>query len=511
MAGEWRHQLRRDVLLAAELPKEEALDAIYPLFAPMGAYEDLCLPGGVPCVGFSDAYAEFRTAAEHDRAPSHAIIGSRAKRLLYSLIAGSGDSLSPGEQRCGLGYLVRGAGGGVAPVVVEGGGTNALAVAEAERDAAIGEHKHNWDHSAAIRRQRFRDDVMAIVDGERKVLVADLDPASDARLVSLAASGTAVYTYAGWFDSGSMVSAIRLLDDGGACLTTPSGQPRVRCTVGPWNPGLRASCDAHANAAGRTTPRFDMYSDIASWLSSVRAGVPGASTVDERVHFFMMGAVEACRGWRAAPSWPPPDVQASSLLLCEGGELLTAATATPSTHSFAVDENATTVRASRWNLVQHILQEAVDYGDRRHAAGTVSFTSALLDAPLAIAGTPRVQLSLALEGGHDAAVFAYLEDVPPSASAAVTYVTEGQVRAGFADALNAGRCAFFSHECTPFVRGTVPIAMQPVAYTFGKGHRMRLTLAGADLANFLPLEGCAKRWAIDVNGASEVVLPVWDA
>jgi hypothetical protein len=123
---------------------------------------------------FSDAYAEFRTAAEHDRAPSHAIIGSRAKRLLYSLIAGSGDSLSPGEQRCGFGYLVRGAGGGVAPVVVEGGGTNALAVAEAERDAAIGEHKHNWDHSAAIRRQRFRDDVMAIVDGERKVLVADV-------------------------------------------------------------------------------------------------------------------------------------------------------------------------------------------------------------------------------------------------------------------------------------------------------------------------------------------------
>ena len=30
----------------------QALDAIYPLFSPMGAYEDLCLPGGVPCTGF---------------------------------------------------------------------------------------------------------------------------------------------------------------------------------------------------------------------------------------------------------------------------------------------------------------------------------------------------------------------------------------------------------------------------------------------------------------------------
>ena len=44
---------------------------------------------------------------------------------------------------------------------------------------------------------------------------------------------------------------------------------------------------------------------------------------------------------------------------------------------------------------------------------------------------------------------------------------------------------------------------------FGKGHRVRLSLAGADAANFLKLEDCATRWEIDVNGASEVALPVW--
>lgn len=67
------------MLLAAELPEAEALNAIFPLFAPMAAYEDLCLPGGVPCVGFSDAYAEFRSAAEHDRAPDHSIIHEVSK------------------------------------------------------------------------------------------------------------------------------------------------------------------------------------------------------------------------------------------------------------------------------------------------------------------------------------------------------------------------------------------------------------------------------------------------
>merc|ERR1711988_729435 len=109
---------------------------------------------------------------------------------------------------------------------------------------------------------------------------------------------------------GSMASAVRLLTDG----TTPSGAPRVRLTVGPWNHGLRASCDAHVNAGGRTTPRFDMYADLASWLLATRAGVKGASDNDERVHFFVMGSDDARRGWRAAPCWPPPNTCASSLL-----------------------------------------------------------------------------------------------------------------------------------------------------------------------------------------------------
>merc|ERR1719188_610738 len=221
-----------------------------------------------------------------------------------------------------------------------------------------------------------------------------------------------------------------------------------------------------------------------------------------------MGAVDECRGWRVAPSWPPPNVHASSLLLCARGELRTAAVTKPSTCSFTVDPSAATVLASRWNLVQHILANPVDYGDRRHATGTISFTSAPLEAALAIAGTPNVRLSIPLEDGQDAAIFAYLEDVPPSDAAPVVYVTEGQVRAGFVDALSAGTCTFKSTEWRPFDSGRVPIAMQPVAYTFGQGHRVRLSLAGADAANFIPLERCATTWSVDVDGLSEMVLPV---
>ena len=151
----------------------------------------------------------------------------------------------------------------------------------------------------------------------------------------------------------------------------------------------------------------------------------------------------------------------------------------------------------------------MDYGDRRAPRGTLSFTSAPLAAPLAIAGAPRLRLALALDGGDDAAVFAYLEDVPPDARARVHYVTEGQLRAGFAAALEAGACAYERKDCRPFSRGVVPLSMQPVAYTFDTGHRVRVTLAGADAANFLPLDGCATHWTIEADGASALVLPEW--
>ena len=106
------------VMLAAALPRPgEALGAIFPLFAPMDAYEDLCVPGGVPCHGFADAYAAFRSAAERDAPPdADAIPMPTGKRLLFSLISGGdGDSLSAAQRRW-LGALLRGGGGGVAPV-----------------------------------------------------------------------------------------------------------------------------------------------------------------------------------------------------------------------------------------------------------------------------------------------------------------------------------------------------------------------------------------------------------
>ena len=104
--------------MAAELGTDEALDAIFPLFAPQAGYEDLCLPGGVPCSAFATAYGAFRLAGEQNVAPDpDRIPMTQGKQALFSAISGGdGDALSGDGPLVSLARrLTRGPGGGRGP------------------------------------------------------------------------------------------------------------------------------------------------------------------------------------------------------------------------------------------------------------------------------------------------------------------------------------------------------------------------------------------------------------
>ena len=241
-----------------------------------------------------------------------------------------------------------------------------------------------------------------------------------------------------------------------------------------------------------------MYSHIAEWLCGLRtAGVQGydEDRSEPAVRFFVMGAER----WDAASAWPPPERQDATLRLRHGGGLSRKLRGA-GTASFSVDPAASTPLSSRWNLVQHILEEPTDYGDRSQARGLLSFTEAAArEQAFVVAGTPCVALDLELHDGDDAAVFVYLEDVAPSGH--VRYVTEGCARAGF-----HGSDSFCRADLKPFSRGILHVQLQPVAYEFQAGHSVRVSLAGADAQNFLPLEGAAARWTVHLEQSS-LVLP----
>lgn len=473
------------------------VDAIFPLFSPMDVYEDLVFPGGLQCPGFLQAYSEFCLATENNRSVDSSIVHMDiGKQTLYSLISGGSGNCY--ENRPCLGSVVSGPDGGVAPV--GSGGEQPLMQELAE---AVREHAANHSIYKSAAPVQFKDDVLIDLprDEGGAVTAAGLSPWNEQRLRGLRDGRASACLYAGWFDSGSVVSALRVFS------ILPAEKRRL--VIGPWNHGCRATCSPH-HPGGLTAPKFDMYSDLAMWLDWVLKGKEGPATCGA-VHFYVMG--EGAETWQSAPTWPPPGVHDNMCFALQPGSTLKELNSDllEEIMVWQVDPTATTPAASRWNLVQHILQNPVLYGNRLNAQGVFYFETEPLQQALTIAGRPSLKLELSLKDGHDAAVFVYLEDVAVDRRVA-HYVTEGQLRAGFAASELEGECTYRQSDLRQFRDcGTVFIRMQPVAYRFAPGHRIRIAIAGADATNFATgssrIPGIAKTWEVRLGPTSRLVLP----
>jgi predicted acyl esterase len=116
-----------------------------------------------------------------------------------------------------------------------------------------------------------------------------------------------------------------------------------------------------------------------------------------------------------------------------------------------------------------------------------SFTSAPLAADAAMTGYPIATITAALDR-PDANLFAYLEDVDPTGKAHM--VSFGRLAASHRklsrapyDRLDLPYHSGLKADNLPMVPGkpaALTFSMVPRAYTFAAGHRLRVTLAGAD-------------------------------
>jgi len=133
------------------------------------------------------------------------------------------------------------------------------------------------------------------------------------------------------------------------------------------------------------------------------------------------------------------------------------------------------------------------YADRKKADKLLlCYDSQLLTADMIVTGHPSVKLFLKSDGG-DCCLFVYLEDVSPDGF--VRYATEGQLLCG--NRVDTGSSCtlktvlpaptFCKADYHPLAKGAVTevdIAMLPMSYQFKKGHRIRLSIAGADKDHF---------------------------
>jgi predicted acyl esterase len=206
------------------------------------------------------------------------------------------------------------------------------------------------------------------------------------------------------------------------------------------------------------------------------------------------------KGWRAEEAWPLERERMLSLHL-DSDQTLSEGPAATGMDSYQVDfthqSDFGANRMNRWVLMWS--PDTLMLRTEADEKTLVYETSPLRDG-LEVTGHPVVHLWIGSDQ-RDADVFVYLSDVSPDGQ--VHYVTEGQLRSSFQrpadpDAQTRGALAVQPElpwhgygsgdfDAAPLAGGRaveLSFDLYPTAWYFREGHKIRVSLAGADLGNF---------------------------
>ena len=376
---------------------------------------------------------------------------------------------------------------GVAPV--DGADARVL------RDSAVAMHSVNRDMLAMWRGVPYRNSVDSV---SSKQIHLERGPAT--YLEQINASGVAVYGLAGWFDAFPRDAFLWH-----ANLTVPR-----KLVVGPWFHGQ--------------TDGFDLPAERLRWFDYWLKGVDNGIMRAPPIRYYVVDA-PAERAWRTAQRWPVPEAvstpfhfragRSGSVASPNDGSLArTAARAATGSDTLRVDTTASVGAGTRW---ANTYGGDIGYPDlAANDAKGLTFTTEPLESPLEVIGHPVVHLWVT-SSARDLDAIVYLEDVAPDGRS--TYVTEGVLRASHRRLAtppyrNLGLPWHRSHaaDATPLPRAPVELMFDllPTAKHFLVGHRVRVTLQGADRDTFVRVTHGQPTVVVyrDRRHPSRIVLPV---
>lgn len=299
-------------------------------------------------------------------------------------------------------------------------------------------------------------------------------------------SGAALYVLGGWYDE--------LRDQG---FIAQANVPGARIVVGPWrhckNDELALLDEAHRF--------FDLH------LKGIDTGL-GAQ---DPIHYYTVNA-PAGQEWRSAPTWPLPGTEMRPLYLANNGTL--GARPSPikmASRAFDVnyaiscpDKKTGAFEGGPFAQPCYVRGEGASYADRPLARDTE------------VTGSPVVEVWVAADT-RDAHVFAYLEDVAPDGT--VRVVTEGRLKASLRTTATPGWKIpgdypwhrAFAEDVQPLNPGEpvkLSFDMMPSSWLFKAGHRIQITIRGADERERLRDEGLARRITVLADAAHPSVMRV---
>ncbi|HET9209566.1 MAG TPA: CocE/NonD family hydrolase [Thermoanaerobaculia bacterium] len=321
--------------------------------------------------------------------------------------------------------------------------------------AAVQQHRANRDAAKLYAGLPFRDSA----DPQTGVQVyRDWTPITYLRQIR--ESKVAVYHLAGWYD--------RYVRDQTLLFRNLSNPQKL--TIGPWT---------HVQEE-----HMDFAAEHLRWWDYWLKGIDNHVMDDAPVHYYVMGAPEAT-AWRAAKTWPLPNERRTSYWLGPGRSLGAAAPqGKGGRDERTVDYSVTVSPDPRWSLERKFPELSA------HDAKGLTYTTPPLAAPVEVTGYPVVHLWVS-SSAPDADLFVYLEEVDARGSS--RYVTEGMLRASDRATADPG----YDTAGLPYHRGNkadranltpgqpveLVFDLYPTSTLFAAGHRIRVTVTGADKAN----------------------------
>lgn len=289
-----------------------------------------------------------------------------------------------------------------------------------------------------------------------------------------------LFIRAGWMDSGTVNGAIERY------LTFNNSQTLV---IGPWSHGGWHFYDPliSKSVSKRELDEIQAQEVIAFFDSRLRGNKSSANT-GKVIRYYTMGEGK----WKSTNVWPVEGFETTVFYFGSNGSLSRTKPEEPiGSDVYKVDFTATTGEKNRWHT-NHGGGEIL-YADRAEEdKKLLTYTTDPLESAVEITGVPTVTLNVS-STANDGAFYVYLEDVSPDGK--VTYITEGQLRAlhrkitdeDLGRIVVGPKHSFLKKDgelLTPGETSELKIGMYATSVLIQKGHRIRISVAGHDEANF---------------------------
>jgi putative CocE/NonD family hydrolase len=360
---------------------------------------------------------------------------------------------------------------------------------------AIADHENNERAYEYGEQVEFRDDPFGPTGLTN-------DDASMFKLFPDGPSGVPVYLWGSWYDSSTANTVIHHFLNWNV--------PFIG-VIGSWAHNIMHDGSPYNSGKSKSNPtRDEMFKEYHRFFDYCRRGNP---CPPKQILYYTIGE----EIWRSTLTWPPEGHLLKKWFLGTNHELKQDAPKDDcGSDYYDVDFTATSGKKSRWFT---LVSQPVEYKNRgKESRKLLSYTTPPFSDDVEITGHSIANIFLS-STHEDGLLIVYLEDVDTSGK--VHYLAEGGLRLinrklshdRFYKSIGPQH-SFLRSDALPMIPNEtteIAITLLPISVVIKKGHRLRISLAGADKDNFsqYPTKG-APRLEIMRNAtfASSIEIPI---